>query len=49
MITHHPAAILISEQSKTKDPDLKKLQQPIISGPTGRKKMMKAKLNELQK
>jgi uncharacterized protein (DUF305 family) len=49
MIPHHAAAILMSEQSKTKDPDLKKLQQEIISSQQEEIKMMKAKLSELQK
>jgi hypothetical protein len=49
MIPHHAAAILMSEQSKTHDPDLKKLQQQIISSQQEEIKMMKAKLNELEK
>jgi peptidoglycan/LPS O-acetylase OafA/YrhL len=49
MIPHHAAAILMSEQSKTQDPDLKKLQQEIISSQKEEIKIMKAKLNELRK
>ena len=49
MIPHHAAAILMSEQSKTQDPEIKKLQQEIISSQQEEIKVMKAKLKELEK
>jgi uncharacterized protein (DUF305 family) len=49
MIPHHAAAILMSEQSKTKDPELKKLQQEIISSQQNEIRIMKTKLKELTK
>jgi uncharacterized protein (DUF305 family) len=47
MIPHHAAAILMSEQSKTRDPDLKKLQQEIISSQQQEIRIMKTKLKSL--
>lgn len=49
MIPHHAAAILMSEQSKSKDPEIKKLQQEIIISQQEEITVMKAKLEELQK
>ena len=49
MIPHHAAAILMSEQSKSQDPEIKKLQQEIISSRQEEIKVMKAKLKELEK
>jgi len=49
MIPHHAAAILMSEQSKTQDPEIKKLQHEIISSQQEEIKVMKAKLKELEK
>lgn len=49
MIPHHAAAILMSEQSKTQDPEIKKLQQDIILSQREEIKVMKAKLKELEK
>jgi len=49
MIPHHAAAILMSEQSKSKDPEIKKLQQEIITSQQEEIRVMKAKLKELQK
>ena len=49
MIPHHEAAILMSEQSKSQDPEIKKLQQQIISSQQEEIKVMKAKLKELNK
>lgn len=49
MIPHHAAAILMSEQSKTKDPEIKQLQQEIISSQQREIEIMKAKLKELEK
>lgn len=49
MIPHHAAAILMSEQSKSKDPEIKKLQQEIISSQQEEVRVMKAKLEILQK
>ncbi|HEY5462151.1 MAG TPA: DUF305 domain-containing protein [Hanamia sp.] len=48
MIPHHAAAILMSEQSKSTDPEIKKLQQEIISSQQEEIKVMKAKLKELK-
>ncbi len=49
MIPHHAAAILMSEQSTTQDPEIKKLQSEIISSQQAEIKVMKAKLKELEK
>lgn len=49
MIPHHAAAILMSEQSKTQDPEIKRLQQEIITSQQEEIKVMKAKLKELNK
>jgi len=49
MIPHHAAAILMSEQSKSQDPEIKKLQQEIITSQQAEIKEMKAKLKELEK
>ena len=49
MIHHHAAAILMSEQSKSQDPEIKKLQEEIITSPREKIKVMKAKLQELEK
>jgi len=49
MIPHHAAAILMSEKSATQDPEIKKLQQEIISSQEEEIKVMKAKLKELEK
>ena len=49
MIPHHTAAILMSEQSKTQDPEIKKLQQEIIASQQEEIKVMKTKLKELDK
>jgi uncharacterized protein (DUF305 family) len=49
MIPHHAAAILMSEQSKSQDPEIKKLQQEIITSQRKEIAEMKAKLKELSK
>ncbi|TQM51746.1 DUF305 family protein family protein [Arcticibacter tournemirensis] len=49
MIPHHAAAILMSEQSKSQDPEINKLQEQIISSQREEIKVMKAKLKELEK
>jgi len=49
MIPHHAAAILMSEQSKSQDPEIKKLQQEIIASQQEEIRVMKAKLKELEK
>lgn len=49
MIPHHAAAILMSEQSKSQDPEIKKSQQEIISSQREEIRVMKAKLKELKK
>lgn len=49
MIPHHASAILMSEKSETKDPEIKKLQMEIISSQQAEIKVMKAKLEELEK
>lgn len=49
MIPHHAAAILMSEQSKSQDPEIKKLQQEIISSQQEEIRVMKAKLKSLNK
>lgn len=48
MIPHHAAAILMSEKSKTQDPEIKKLQQEIIASQKREIEQMKAKLKELK-
>lgn len=47
MIPHHGAAILMSEASKTEDPEIKQLQQEIISSQQREISVMKAKLKAL--
>jgi uncharacterized protein (DUF305 family) len=49
MIPHHAAAILMSEQSKTQDPEIKKLQQEIITSQQREIAEMKAILKRLKK
>ena len=49
MIPHHAAAILMSEQSNTKDREIKKLQNDIISSQKKEIEQMKAKLKQLDK
>lgn len=49
MIPHHAAAILMSEQSHSQDPEIKKLQKDIITSQQAEIKLMKAKLKELEK
>jgi uncharacterized protein (DUF305 family) len=49
MIPHHAAAILMSEQSKSQDPEIEKLQEEIITSQREEIRVMKAKLNELNK
>ncbi len=49
MIPHHAAAILMSEKSTTQDPEIKKLQNDIISSQRKEIEQMKAKLKELDK
>ena len=49
MIPHHAAAILMSEQSKTQDPEIKKLQSDIISSQRKEIEQMKAKLKDFDK
>ena len=49
MIPHHAAAILMSEKSGTQDPEIKKLQNDIISSQRKEIEQMKAKLKELDK
>src|SRR3546814_42319 len=48
MIPHHAAAILMSEQSQVEDPEIKKLQQEIISSQQREIDWMKAKLEDLE-
>ncbi len=48
MIPHHAAAILMSEQSKSSDPEIIKLQQEIISSQKEEIRIMKAKLKSLE-
>ncbi|HEY9559866.1 MAG TPA: DUF305 domain-containing protein [Anseongella sp.] len=48
MIPHHAAAILMSEQSQSQDPEIKKLQQKIISSQQREIDWMKAKLKDLE-
>ena len=48
MIPHHAAAILMSEQSKSKDPEIKKLQQEIIKSQQQEIEVMKAKLESIK-
>lgn len=49
MIPHHAAAILMSEQSKTQDPEIKSLQQEIITSQQREINEMKAILERLKK
>ena len=49
MIPHHASAILMSEKSTTQDPEIKKLQNDIISSQRKEIEQMKAKLKELEK
>lgn len=49
MIPHHAAAILMSTKAPSNDPDIKKLQQEIISSQQKEITEMKAKLRELNK
>lgn len=49
MIPHHAAAILMSEQSKSEDPEIQKLQQEIISSQREEIRLMKVKLKELER
>lgn len=49
MIPHHAAAILMSEQSKSTDPEIQKLQKEIITSQREEIRVMKAKLKELEK
>jgi len=49
MIPHHGAAILMSEQSASKDPEIRKLQQEIISSQREEIRIMKEKLKGLNK
>lgn len=48
MIPHHAAAILMSEQSKTKDPEIKSLQKEIISSQQKEINFMKEKLRKME-
>lgn len=48
MIPHHAAAILMSEQSGSKDQDIQKLQQAIIKNQQEEIRLMKQKLRELK-
>ena len=48
MIPHHAAAILMSEQSRSQDPDIQKLQQEIIISQKKEIEVMKAKLESLK-
>lgn len=47
MIPHHAAAILMSEQSRSNDPDIQKLQQEIIASQRQEIELMKKKLRSL--
>lgn len=49
MIPHHAAAILMSTKAPSQDPDIKKLQEEIISSQQREIMEMKAKLKELEK
>jgi len=49
VIPHHGAAILMSEQSKTLDPEIKQLQQEIISSQQAGIRLMKSKLKQMDK
>ncbi len=49
MIPHHASAILMSKKSTTQDPEIKRLQREIILSQQAEIKLMKAKLNELEK
>lgn len=48
MIPHHAAAILMSEKYPAQDPEIRKLQQEIISSQQEEIKVMKAKLETLE-
>jgi len=48
MIPHHAAAILMSEKYTAEDPEIRKLQQEIISSQQEEIKVMKAKLEALE-
>lgn len=47
MIPHHAAAILMAREANLTDPQLRKLQQDIITAQEEEIRQMKAKLNEL--
>lgn len=49
MIPHHAAAILMSEKAPSQDPEIKKLQQEIISSQQAEIAQMKAILERLKK
>ena len=49
MIPHHAGAILMCENAKLQDPDVKKLCDGIISGQQAEIGQMRAKLLELEK
>ena len=49
MIPHHAAAILMSKKAPSQDPEIKKLQEEIISSQQKEIEQMKAKLKELNK
>lgn len=48
MIPHHAAAILMSEQSKTNDPEIKNLQKEIISSQQKEINFMRKKLRKME-
>ncbi|MBX9678402.1 MAG: DUF305 domain-containing protein [Gemmataceae bacterium] len=49
MIPHHAGAILMAEQSDTRDPEIKKLVEDIITSQRAEIEQMKRKLAELDK
>lgn len=49
MIPHHAAAILMSKKALSQDPEIKKLQEEIVSSQQREIAEMKAKLKELEK
>lgn len=49
MITHHAGAILMVEESKLEDPEVKKLVEEIISAQNREIEFMKAKIRQLEK
>lgn len=49
MIPHHAAAILMSKKAPSQDPEIKKLQEEIISSQQREIEQMKTKLKELEK